>query len=127
VIECASGTYVRSLIADLGDAYCLELRRTRIGPFSVEHAWTAPADASSVPVVGLAHALGFLPSVTLSGEDARRAAHGAPVADPRAAAPAGDADDVVRLLDGEGLIALARRDPASGLLRTIVSLRGGSR
>jgi tRNA pseudouridine55 synthase len=37
-IECSSGTYVRSLIADLGDAYCEELRRTRIGPFSVEDA-----------------------------------------------------------------------------------------
>ena len=32
-IECGSGTYVRSLIADLGDAYCVELRRTAIGPF----------------------------------------------------------------------------------------------
>ena len=30
-IECSSGTYVRALIADLGDAYCLELRRTAIG------------------------------------------------------------------------------------------------
>jgi tRNA pseudouridine55 synthase len=37
-IECSSGTYVRSLIADLGDAYCAELRRTAIGPFSVEEA-----------------------------------------------------------------------------------------
>ena len=37
-IECSSGTYVRSLIADLGDAYCEELRRTRIGPFSVDEA-----------------------------------------------------------------------------------------
>ncbi|HEX2467288.1 MAG TPA: tRNA pseudouridine(55) synthase TruB [Solirubrobacterales bacterium] len=37
-IECSSGTYVRSLIADLGDAYCVELRRTAIGPFSVEEA-----------------------------------------------------------------------------------------
>jgi tRNA pseudouridine55 synthase len=37
-IECSSGTYVRSLIADLGDAYCLELRRTRIGPFRVDEA-----------------------------------------------------------------------------------------
>jgi tRNA pseudouridine55 synthase len=37
-IECSSGTYVRSLIADLGDAYCEELRRTAIGPFSVEEA-----------------------------------------------------------------------------------------
>jgi len=37
-IECSSGTYVRSLIVDLGDAYTESLRRTRIGPFSVEEA-----------------------------------------------------------------------------------------
>ena len=37
-IDCSSGTYVRSLIADLGDAYCLELRRTGIGPFDVADA-----------------------------------------------------------------------------------------
>jgi tRNA pseudouridine55 synthase len=37
-IECSSGTYVRSLIADLGDAYCENLRRTAIGPFSVDEA-----------------------------------------------------------------------------------------
>ena len=37
-IECSSGTYVRSLVAELGDAYCLELRRTAIGPFSVSEA-----------------------------------------------------------------------------------------
>ena len=38
VIECSSGTYVRSLIADLGDAYCRALRRTRIGEFDVSDA-----------------------------------------------------------------------------------------
>ena len=38
VIECSSGTYVRSLIADLGDAYCTALRRTRIGEFDVSDA-----------------------------------------------------------------------------------------
>ena len=37
-IECSSGTYVRSLVADLGDAYCEELRRTAIGPFDVDDA-----------------------------------------------------------------------------------------
>lgn len=37
-IECSSGTYVRSLIADLGDAYTESLRRLRIGPFSVDDA-----------------------------------------------------------------------------------------
>jgi tRNA pseudouridine55 synthase len=39
-IECSSGTYVRSLIADLGDAYCEALRRTAIGPFGIERAGT---------------------------------------------------------------------------------------
>ncbi|MET0306422.1 MAG: tRNA pseudouridine(55) synthase TruB, partial [Solirubrobacterales bacterium] len=37
-IECSSGTYVRTLIETLGDAYCTELRRTAIGPFRVEDA-----------------------------------------------------------------------------------------
>jgi tRNA pseudouridine55 synthase len=37
-IECAAGTYVRTLIETLGDAYCAELRRTAIGPFRVEDA-----------------------------------------------------------------------------------------
>jgi tRNA pseudouridine55 synthase len=37
-IECSSGTYVRTLIETLGDAYCSELRRTAVGPFRVENA-----------------------------------------------------------------------------------------
>jgi len=46
-IECSSGTYVRSLIADLGDAHCESLRRTAIGPFLVAEAatWLPLADA----------------------------------------------------------------------------------
>jgi tRNA pseudouridine55 synthase len=42
LIECSAGTYVRSLIADLGDAYCEELRRTAIGPFTVHDALAPP-------------------------------------------------------------------------------------
>ncbi len=37
-IECSTGTYVRTLIETLDDAYCSELRRTAIGPFRVESA-----------------------------------------------------------------------------------------
>lgn len=37
-IECSAGTYVRTLVETLGDAYCAELRRTAIGPFQVEDA-----------------------------------------------------------------------------------------
>jgi tRNA pseudouridine55 synthase len=38
VIECSAGTYVRQLVADLGDAYCEELERTAIGEFRLEDA-----------------------------------------------------------------------------------------
>jgi tRNA pseudouridine55 synthase len=37
-IECSSGTYVRTLVETLEDAYCAALRRTAIGPFRVEDA-----------------------------------------------------------------------------------------
>jgi tRNA pseudouridine55 synthase len=37
-IECSAGTYIRTLIETLEDAYCAELRRTAIGPFSVEES-----------------------------------------------------------------------------------------
>ncbi len=63
-IECGSGTYVRSLIADLGDAYCLELRRTAIGPFTVEQAVPPPARGlqwPDPPLIELQHALAMLP------------------------------------------------------------------
>jgi tRNA pseudouridine55 synthase len=105
-IECSSGTYVRSLIADLGDAYCLELRRTAIGPFDV-------ADAErSVP---LGEALAFLPEVRLDADEAGRAAHGVAVP--------GAAEAEVRLTDADGLIAIAEpRD--GGLLKPIVGFRG---
>lgn len=35
-VECSAGTYIRTLVETLGDAYCSELRRTAIGPFRVE-------------------------------------------------------------------------------------------
>jgi tRNA pseudouridine55 synthase len=41
-IQCSSGTYVRTLIETLGDAYCETLRRTAIGPFSVEDTGGEP-------------------------------------------------------------------------------------
>jgi tRNA pseudouridine55 synthase len=105
-IECGSGTYVRSLIADLGDAYCLELRRTRIGPFDV-------ADAGRF--VPLGDALAFLPAVELAGDDARRAGHGAAVP--------GEAAGTVRLVDADGLIALAE-PRGDGTLKPVVGFRG---
>jgi tRNA pseudouridine55 synthase len=64
-IECGAGTYVRSLIADLNDAYCLQLRRTAIGPFEVADAIAPPARGipwSDRPLIALERALAMLPS-----------------------------------------------------------------
>jgi tRNA pseudouridine55 synthase len=90
-IECSSGTYVRSLIADLGDAYCEELRRTAIGPFRVEDA------GREVP---LGEALAFLPAIELSAEHARVVGHGVAVP--------GQGGEAVRLLHEGRLLAIAR-------------------
>jgi tRNA pseudouridine55 synthase len=99
-IACSSGTYVRSLIADLGDAYCLELRRTAIGPFAVEDAGDAP--------LAIEEALGaVLPSLTVDEATARRAGHGQRVVLPTSRAgevllldPTGAAVCVAELEDG---------------------------
>ena len=59
------GTYVRQLVAALGDAYCEQLERTAIGPFEL-------ADADPERVVPLAEALAFLPERPLDDDRGRR-------------------------------------------------------
>jgi tRNA pseudouridine55 synthase len=62
-IECAAGTYVRSLIADLNDAYCVELRRTAIGPFEVRDAVAPPVRGEpwrDPPLIAVEEALEML-------------------------------------------------------------------
>jgi tRNA pseudouridine55 synthase len=96
-IECSSGTYVRTLIESLGDAYCEELRRVAIGPFRVEDAAAEP-----VPV---ARALSFLAERGLTEEEASSVAHGRAV-------PATEqgGETPVRLTFEGTLVAIARRE-----------------
>jgi tRNA pseudouridine55 synthase len=105
-IECSSGTYIRSLIADLGDAYCEQLRRTRIGMFDV---------ADDGEAMTLNDALAFLPEVRLDSGDTRRVSHGGSVPLPEGI------EGTVRLIDDRGLIALA--EPDGTWLRPVVGLR----
>jgi tRNA pseudouridine55 synthase len=110
-IECSSGTYVRSLISDLHDAYCVQLRRTHIGGFDV-------ADADEERLIGLDDALSFLPVLELEGDAADKAAHGVAI---ESHPP--HARTIVRLRDAEGLIALA--EPRGGAtLKPVVGFRG---
>ena len=92
-IECAAGTYVRTLVETLEDAYCEELRRTRIGELSVEDAGTELSPAQ---------ALDFMPARELTAEEAAAARNGRRI-DP------GDAvgEGPVRLMLDGSLVAIA--------------------
>jgi tRNA pseudouridine55 synthase len=83
-VDCSSGTYVRSLAADLGTAlggcaHLAALRRLRVGSFSLDEARTlesierAPDDAVLAP----ADALRDLSRVVVRDEQARAVSHGA--------------------------------------------------
>ena len=90
-IECGSGTYVRSLVRDLGEtlgcgAHVASLRRLWVTPFTVPAMWTLeqlaaldePArDALLLPIeAGLHH----LPGLALAADDARRLRQGQRIA-----------------------------------------------
>jgi tRNA pseudouridine55 synthase len=92
-IECSSGTYVRTLIETLDDAYCESLRRTAIGPFLV------PEDGDRE--LSTEDLMSFLPARELDDEEADRVSHGASVSD-------GGAGEHVRLTHRGRLVAVAR-------------------
>lgn len=104
-VECSSGTYVRSLVTDLGDAYCDELERTAIGPFKLE-------DSDPDRVVPLRDALAFMPERLLSTEEAGDVRHGR-----RIPAPAG-APGAHRLTHEGEILAIA--EPRAGELQPVV-------
>jgi tRNA pseudouridine55 synthase len=105
-IECSSGTYVRSLVTDLGDAYCEELERTAIGAFRLE-------DADPGRLVPLRDALAFLPERVLSAEEARAVGHGRAVA----ASSPHEGGHVRLTFEGE-LVAIA--EPRAAELKPVV-------
>ena len=81
VVDCSSGTYIRALARDLGDAlgvggHLTALRRTRVGPFEV-------ADSVGVEGLDISAALSpadaatrFLETLSVSAEEARDLRHG---------------------------------------------------
>ena len=94
-VECSSGTYVRALARDAGEAlgvgaHLIALRRTRVGDFPLEEALTldelaaATAEASTaqsdepvLPLIPLGHAArAMFPSLQLSGAEAGAFLHG---------------------------------------------------
>ncbi|KWW99707.1 tRNA pseudouridine(55) synthase TruB [Carbonactinospora thermoautotrophica] len=81
-VVCSSGTYVRALARDLGAAlgvggHLTMLRRTRVGPYTLEHARTLDELAESFQILPLAAAVAAaFPRRDVGPEEARRIAHG---------------------------------------------------
>jgi tRNA pseudouridine55 synthase len=96
-IECSSGTYVRQLVADLGDAYCDELERTAIGDFEL-------ADAAPDRIVAPDDALAFLPERPLDGDEAAAVRNGI-----RVVAAGGEEGAASRLTHAGEVVAIAER------------------
>ena len=118
-VRCSSGTYVRTLAADLGEAlgcgaHVTALRRTSIGSLRDDEAVTLPAleamdeAGRAAAVLPMAAVLRDLASVQVAGEDLAAVAHGRPLAHD------GAEEGPVAVLDpAGGLLAVYRRDGAS--------------
>jgi len=130
VVDCSTGTYVRSLAHDLGraagcGAYLSGLVRLRSGPFELCDAWTitelsalAESGADSIPerwssiAIHPDEALMALPALLVNGEEAVRWQQGKSIPDPGVEADALDASPI-RAYDASGHwlgIGVADRD-----------------
>ena len=131
-VSCSSGTYVRTLAEDFGrrlyvGAHLAELRRTRVGDFSLDQAITLDElkihfaeESLGEVLLPLNAALSRLPFVHLSAEDVRRANHGREVS--VAEADWADGENVKMCDIDEQLIAIGQYDAAAKRLHPRVVL-----
>jgi tRNA pseudouridine55 synthase len=101
-IECASGTYVRTLIETLGDAYCEDLRRTGIGHFEVPESGPTPLSYGDL--------LAFMPERRADDEEADRIGHGSPI-------EVGDLDRSLAPDEGSGPVRITTSDQVLAVAR----------
>ncbi|MBH0084477.1 tRNA pseudouridine(55) synthase TruB [Salinibacterium sp. SWN167] len=84
-VDCSSGTYIRALARDMGEAlgvggHLTVLRRTRVGPFSVEHASAVDEDLETKLVAPAVVARVLFDTVDLDDEQAADLAQGKQIA-----------------------------------------------
>jgi tRNA pseudouridine55 synthase len=124
-VECSSGTYVRSLVADLGTAlgggaHLRGLRRTAIGSFTVAGARPLAA-LSAADVLTPAEALRDYGRIAVDAAIARLVSHGRPLDRAEVGDPPGPGPWAV--VDPEGdLLAVYEADGTGQRLRPAVVL-----
>jgi len=132
LVECGSGTYIRSLAADLGAAlggcaHVSGLRRLRVGTFTLaearplEQVEAAPDEALLPPLA----AVRDLPVLHVSGADAHGAAHGV-VFPAKLFEGAGEKEGPFALVDeGNSLLGVYERHGAALKPAVVVASPGG--
>jgi tRNA pseudouridine55 synthase len=81
-VRCSSGTYIRALARDMGEAlgvggHLTRLRRTRVGPYDLSVAHTLDELAGQLSVLPLAQAAAAaFPARELTADEARSLSHG---------------------------------------------------
>jgi tRNA pseudouridine55 synthase len=81
-VRCSSGTYIRALARDMGEAlgvggHLTRLRRTRVGPYDLSAAHTLDELTDELAVLPLAQAAAAaFPARELSADEARSLSHG---------------------------------------------------
>jgi len=117
-VECSAGTYVRTLAADLGrlldgGAHLRNLRRTAVGPFTIDEA-RPPDDVELLPVV---EAVRALPKVVIDEATAALVANGRVLGAPDGTGPWAMVDGAGRLLAVYETFGAAEAKPAVVLER----------
>jgi tRNA pseudouridine55 synthase len=121
-VECSSGTYVRTLAADLGHAlgggaHLRSLRRTKVGSFGLDEAVTL-AHADVGRLLSPADALRDLDAAPADDELAAAVAHGKVLPAARLGV---EGDGPWRVLDGDGrLLAVYERHRADDVKPAVV-------
>jgi tRNA pseudouridine55 synthase len=118
-VRCGKGTYIRSLARDLGErlgcgALIQTLRRTRVGPFTVDDAVTLDMEAATAlaRLRPLEEAAAELPRVVVTHDEVRRLCLGQAL--PRESMNGNE----FALFDGANrLVATAKWDAATGMMR----------
>ncbi len=112
-VDCSKGTYVRSLVAEVGErlgcgAHLTALRRVRAGRFTLDQAVALAEVNSGTPLLPLAEAVGHLPGVPIP-EELLAAVGGGRLLPWERVGQGSAPDGPVRLLGPEGgLLAIAR-------------------
>ncbi|HQV69599.1 MAG TPA: tRNA pseudouridine(55) synthase TruB [Thermoflexales bacterium] len=124
-VDCGSGTYIRALARDLGEAlgcgaHLSALRRTRVGAFDVREA--APLDAltpeqAQARLLPMDLAAQHFPRADLSADQAQKFTRGIAISPFPAG---GDGSGLRRVYDSAGrFMAVGEYDPAAQKLRPV--------